>query len=1020
MARWVDQLTRRCRRALRRRRAARPSPRFTPVEPLEDRVLLAAFTLGEDGRSFLFSDGDNDRILVRLSGPGTAAITLDGDAANFADIDNIRFEGATDRTSLHVRVQRKVAPLFGQTTIGSITSDGSLRNLNLRRVVIDGDGIDIAGSLRLLTADGFVEGADLTLGSDTPDGPNDGPALRANVATFQGAEDNPVEITTPFDIVHMRVQSDAVGVRADIGGDLRTLFLPRFRGVPSSMSDARFTVDGKVNRASIAGFMTDGSALAAGEGIGVFDLRRSLTDSHVLSGATLGPAFDLVGAAFGVAEMRLARVGGDVIDSIIAAGGDPNLITADDVFEDGEVLEGGEIRSLLIKGQVVGTAASEHVNPGIYAASIRFGRVGNERFRGKPADGVGTVGSAVIDPLPSVANALTADDVEEVIERAVSRAQQLGVAATISVVDREGNLLSVVRMDGGLETVDISAGGTGGLEQVDGVVSTSLIAATKAGTGAFLSTSRGNAFTTRTAGHIIQTHFPPGVRFQDGGPLFGVQLSSLPTSDVNRLPLGLSADPGGLPLYRGGELIGGVGVEVDGIYTVDSTRIDGSATVEEKIALAGQATLTPPANIRADKIFIDGIRLDYANGAPPSVASLGAVTPFDDLVAGGEIDVLVAPQVSPASKFTLTTLGSGSGSILGEVPDNALQDFYDNVTDDFAFLAGNLNDGVQLTADDVESILLDAHLLNGRLRAQIRRDVPQISHVTVSVVDQNGNLLGAFRTGDAPVFGYDVSVQKARTAAFFSRTDAGDELRALDGDGGDVASEVDVDAIDALALGIFALVGDSPFTNHVDRAAALGVLLDGAVAVADRTGGFLSRPNLPDGLDGAPPGPFSVNQTRDFSPFNTGLQTSLIIPQLVEFLLAFNTITGATGEADALQAFIDGTIGGGGVVPLDSNAADPTTAGVPNLNPGGGLPGNSLANGMQIFAGSVPLYKDGQLVGGVGVSGDGIEQDDFIALAGALDFQEFGPGVQRADDVQIAGNIRLPYVKIPRAPFEGT
>ncbi len=119
-------------------------------------------------------------------------------------------------------------------------------------------------------------------------------------------------------------------------------------------------------------------------------------------------------------------------------------------------------------------------------------------------------------------------------------------------------------------TVDIGAGGTGGLEIIPapGVIApASLAAVSKAGTAAFLSTARGNAFTTRTAGYIIQRHFPPGIRFQDSGPLFGVQFSSLPTSDVNRLPLGLSADPGGLPLYRGGELLGGIGVEVNGIYT---------------------------------------------------------------------------------------------------------------------------------------------------------------------------------------------------------------------------------------------------------------------------------------------------------------------------------------------------------------------------------------------------------------------------------------------------------------------
>ena len=89
----------------------------------------------------------------------------------------------------------------------------------------------------------------------------------------------------------------------------------------------------------------------------------------------------------------------------------------------------------------------------------------------------------------------------------------------------------------------------------------------KAVTGAYLS-SRGNAFTTRTANQIIQEHFNPGESFAPGGPLFGVQFSQLPCSDLNtrqftlnggagppglvnatigpkRSPLGLSADSGG-------------------------------------------------------------------------------------------------------------------------------------------------------------------------------------------------------------------------------------------------------------------------------------------------------------------------------------------------------------------------------------------------------------------------------------------------------------------------------------------
>jgi len=57
-------------------------------------------------------------------------------------------------------------------------------------------------------------------------------------------------------------------------------------------------------------------------------------------------------------------------------------------------------------------------------------------------------------------------------------------------------------------------------------------AVSKAGTAAYLSSNQ-NAFTSRTAGFIIQQHFPPGVKNTAPGPLVGVGLSNLFVSDVN-------------------------------------------------------------------------------------------------------------------------------------------------------------------------------------------------------------------------------------------------------------------------------------------------------------------------------------------------------------------------------------------------------------------------------------------------------------------------------------------------------
>jgi uncharacterized protein GlcG (DUF336 family) len=70
-------------------------------------------------------------------------------------------------------------------------------------------------------------------------------------------------------------------------------------------------------------------------------------------------------------------------------------------------------------------------------------------------------------------------------------------------------------------------------------------------------------------------------------------------------------------------------------------------------------------------------------------------------------------------------------------------------------------------------------------------------------------------------------------------------------------------------------------------------------------------------------------------------------------------------------------------------------------------------NGIVFFPGSAPLYRNGVLVGGLGVSGDGVDQDDFVTAGGAQNF--LAPDAIRADQVSIQ-NVRLPYWKFPRNP----
>jgi uncharacterized protein GlcG (DUF336 family) len=498
---------------------------------------------------------------------------------------------------------------------------------------------------------------------------------------------------------------------------------------------------------------------------------------------------------------------------------------------------------------------------------------------------------------------------------------------TVAVTDREGNVLGVFRMTGAPSMMQIRGGGplqmpdpiTGlvpvGLEGTR--VPSTLGAISKAGTAALFSTS-GNAFTTRTAGFIIQEHFPPGVSFQAGGPLYGVQYSSLPCSDIKipGLPLGLSADSGGVPIYKNGIAQGGVGIEGDGVYGIDRDPSDFDQPFEEIIALSAVRSFEPPPTIRGDNILVNGIRLPFVNATPSQPAAI----PFISLP--GAVDPLFPIRAAQPSAFTNVTVGG----IAGESDPRF-----------FPFIAGTSGGANALTASDVNLIISHAAQQSNITRAAIRQPLGSNARVSIAVVDTNGVVLGLFRQQDAPVFGFDVSVQKARTAAFFSSSGAG------------------------------SLLSGAGFGSYVNRAAADGINLDGSVAFSDRAIGFLHRPFFPDGINDTAAGPFST-EINQWSVFNVGLQLDLI----------------KTNFQAAL---------GGGNVPCTSIAG--------------------LRNGIQIFPGSVPLYKNGVLVGAIGISGDGVDQDDLIGAAGANGYAP--PAAIRSDQVFVRG-VRLPFLKFPRSP----
>jgi hypothetical protein len=85
-----------------------------------------------------------------------------------------------------------------------------------------------------------------------------------------------------------------------------------------------------------------------------------------------------------------------------------------------------------------------------------------------------------------------------------------------------------------------------------------------------------------------------------------------------------------------------------------------------------------------------------------------------------------------------------------------------------------------------------------------------------------------------------------------------------------------------------------------------------------------------------------------------------------------------------------------------------------------------LRNGLQIFPGGIPIYRGSQLAGAIGVSGDGVDQDDMIAyLAVANAASQLANGVGNAEAARRADTLaplgtRLRYVQCPQSPFNGS
>jgi uncharacterized protein GlcG (DUF336 family) len=553
-----------------------------------------------------------------------------------------------------------------------------------------------------------------------------------------------------------------------------------------------------------------------------------------------------------------------------------------------------------------------------------------------------------------VASPLTPDDVTAILQAAAQAISDSPMG--IAVVDRTGTILGVY-----------------GRGPRDTVTKTSVLntAVSLARTTGYFSNDQA-PLSSRTVRFISGIHFPPGIKNTSNAALYGVEninrgcdlglegdaifntglaidrprtiagsatvvggASALPCRPDNTLgcsvgittgkadlfdagnrsveTYGPTINPGGIPLYRGRQLIGGIGVAGVPAERAQFAALIGAGGNGRGITTAisfPDPIPTPGA------IYIDGIRL-------PFYGACGTFLPCIQAAIDGRPEGS-SPGTFSASDVIFRASAGGrqapEGYTIGPCNRPGIGG------------TGLCNSPGGLTQTDVVRIVNQAIAEADRTRAAVRLPFGQTSTFIIAVTDQNGNILAEYRMTDALFDATDVVPSKARNAYYFSTRQGYEVLR-------DYVRRASYDT----------------YTWEPDPPAGQGW------ALTSRTISFGGQPLFPPGIDlekPATPGPW-------FDLFLYDTQ---------------NVCTEGSGpDRGGNRSFIN-------------------------------------QNGITWFPGSAPLYKNGQLVGGLGVSGDGVEQNDLVTAAGATGFEP--PNELRVDNSTIRdGNgaaVRLPYLKFPR------
>jgi len=346
----------------------------------------------------------------------------------------------------------------------------------------------------------------------------------------------------------------------------------------------------------------------------------------------------------------------------------------------------------------------------------------------------GTLSGSDNPPPPPVAP-LSAADVQNIVQAATVAADTNSMV--IAVVDRGGNVLAVYRKPGA---------GTSATGNFGNTVDVNDLAVALARTAAYFSNDQA-PLSSRTVRFISGIHFPPGVTNAGVAALYGIENTNRGcTLSTNYLPgkavqpslslgggtgLGIitgkanlndsdpnAVNPGGVPIFRSGVVVGGVGV-------------------------AGTTT-----NIAEYTAFAAATSSGFGpTPAPPGVVFLGGVAlPF--------VDQTTPPAGVNPGAFTGTFL-VGPVSSSGQPPEGDL----------VAPTAGSLGG---LSAAEVQQIINNAEAASNQTRAAIRLPLGSTTRMAIAVADLDGTIIGLRRMTDATVFSIDVAVTKSRNMVYFN------------------------------------------------------------------------------------------------------------------------------------------------------------------------------------------------------------------------------------------------------------